>query len=85
MKNRMHRGFFLIFFSTILSVLIFILLSYTGIALKFINALLRISGNDHWQGETKTPYIFNSMFILIAFIFVIVLLILSRYFFRKTK
>ena len=85
MTKKIIRVAFLFFFSVIVTLLIFILFSYTGITLKVINFLMAIAGYDFYQGETRTGYTFNFIFGLLAMLFLFVLYISNRFVFRRKK
>jgi hypothetical protein len=82
-KNRIVRWTLLLIISIVLSILIFIVLGYNGLELKIIEDLLIITGDNHWEGETKSLYLFNAMCFLFVLIFVIVAVTLKCTVFRK--
>jgi len=83
MTNKVFKIIFWMLSSTIISTGIFLLLTYTGLAKRFTDATLKISGNDFWQGETRSPYTFKAIPLLATIIFIIVLFTLRRKFFKK--
>jgi len=83
MTNKVFKVIFWMLSSTIISTGIFLLLTYTGLAKRFTDATLKISGNDFWEGETRSPYTFKAILLLATIIFIIVLFILRRKFFKK--
>jgi hypothetical protein len=84
MANKIIRTILVVLFSALVTLLIFILLSYTRIANRLINYLMVITGDDFYQGETRSEKIFNYLFCLLAFLFLIVLYLSSRFVFKKS-
>lgn len=83
MKRIIYSRPFWVLASALVSLLIFLLLGYAGVILKLINLLLMITGNDHWQGESRTPYAFNAGGVIAIFIFGLVLFVSRRLIFRN--
>ena len=68
MTNKVFKVVFWMLSSTIISTGIFLLLTYTGLAKRFTDATLKISGNDFWEGETRSPYTFKAILLLATII-----------------
>lgn len=84
MGNKIIKTVVVILTSVLITALIFLVLTYTGIAPRIIKGVLIISGNDAYQGEDKSPYIFEYILYLILAIFIITFF-LTKYFFFKSK
>ena len=78
LKNRIVRIIFLILSSIIITILLFLFLGYTGIAKNIIDFILKLTGDDFYQGETKTPYVINCMLGILIVIFVIVFSLMNK-------
>jgi len=79
LKNKAIRFIYALLLSIILSILIFIILSYTGITLKVINWLMVKFGYDFWQGEDRSVYVFNFTGGIFVLIYIITLVIVFRF------
>jgi len=83
----MRRLFFekitIVVFSIVVSFLLFIILGYTHITIAIVNVFLKLTGNNNWEGEERSRYIFDYVLILFAFIFIIVFLVTNKYMFKK--
>jgi hypothetical protein len=83
-KKIINKGL-LVLFSVGISLLIFISLTYTSLLTKIVNVLMKITGYDFYQGETRVGYVFNFVLGIFLFIFMGVLLLSNRYLFRARK
>jgi len=85
MTNKFYKGVFWLISSLAISTVVFLLLVFTGLAKKFVDLTLKISGNDFWQGETRSPYMFNGILLLATLIFILTLVALRRQFFKSRQ
>ena len=70
--------------SILISVLIFLGLTYKGIMYKIIDRLLHFSG-IYCVGEDRVPYIFDAAGFVLVLIFIIVYISVLVYFKRRSK
>ena len=62
----------------IIDMLLFLLLGYSGIAIRIIDFILKITGDDFYQGETRTPYVVNCMLGILIVIFIMVVFVVNK-------
>jgi len=83
--NKIIRAIVVIVTSIVTSIIVFLLLTYIGVAPRIVKWLMVVSGYDFYQGETRSPYVFNFMLCILALIFIIVFYFLNRVLFKKRK
>jgi hypothetical protein len=67
------------------AIILFLVLTYTYIAPKIVNWLMVVSGYDFYQGETRSPYVFNFMLCIFGVLFIIMFSLSYRFLFKKRK
>jgi hypothetical protein len=82
--NKITKTIAVILISVVFAICILLILTYTGIAPKIIKYSLVFSGNDGYQEEDKSKYIFKYLIYLCISIFITVCF-LMRYFLLKKK
>jgi len=81
----MKRIIFVILTSLVGTILIFLLLTYTGLALKFMNVLMPVFGLDPQEEGSGEKYTLYFILGFIGVIFILLYIIATSFFFKKRK
>jgi ABC-type dipeptide/oligopeptide/nickel transport system permease subunit len=84
-KNSIIRFISAALISVILAIIIFLILTYTGLGPKFVDWLMIKFGYDFWQGEDRFAYIWNFMIGVFLTIFITSLFFVFNYLSKKIK
>jgi len=85
LKSKIISTLLVLLFSVVITIVVFILLTYTRITIGIVNRLMVVFGYDFYQGETRNHYAGNFILGIIASLSLIVLFFSNRWFFKKKK
>ena len=85
MENKVVRVTLLLLLSSVVTAIVFGVLTYTRLAPLLVDKLMRVFGYDVYQGEDRVSYVFNFVIGLLVMNFIVVYFFLYCDAFRKKK
>jgi len=83
--NKIIRTTVVLIFSIVAAILIFLLLTYSGIILKFLHIAMPLFGLNPGEQGGDEKYVLYFIGGVIGILFIISFIVLNRYLFKKRK